>query len=80
MNNSNYFKDVFESIPDYRRIVLLVFLFQKDKDLLHEVGFSERDINRLNNEFKNILIEQREKYLVYIKNEDDAVLEKFLNM
>ena len=67
---NNYFKDMFESIRDYRKIVLLIFLIQNDKNLLHEVGFSERDINRLNLEFKNILIEQNEEYLDYIKNEE----------
>ena len=68
MNNTNYFKDLFESIPDYRKIVFLLFLIKNDKDLLREFGFSERDINRLNSEFKNILIDQHEKYLDYIKN------------
>ena len=79
MNNSNYFNDLFESITDYRKIVLLIFLIQNDKNLLREVGFSERDINSLNLEFKNILIEQHEEYLDYIKNEEESVLEKFLN-
>ena len=31
MDNSNYFKDIFESISDYRKIVLLIFLIQCDK-------------------------------------------------
>ena len=39
MDNINYFKDLFESIPDYRKIVLLMFLIKKDNDLLHECGF-----------------------------------------
>ena len=41
MNNTNYFKDLFESIPDYRKIVLLIFLIQIDKNLLNEIGFSK---------------------------------------
>ena len=80
MNYENYFKDIFESIHDYKKIVLLIFLIQNDKNLLHEVDFSQRDINRLNLEFKNILIEQHEEWLDYIKNEEESVLEKFLNM
>ena len=48
MNNVNYFKDLFESITDYRKIVLLIFLIQNDKNLLKEIGFSKNDINRLN--------------------------------
>ena len=47
MNYENYFKDMFESIPDFRKIVLLLFLFQNIENLLLEVGFSEHDINRL---------------------------------
>ena len=80
MDTKNYFKDIFESIHHYRKIVLLIFLIQNDKNLLHEVGFSERDIISLNKEFKNFLIEQHEEYLAYIKNEEESVLEKFLNM
>ena len=32
MNYENYFKDLFESIEDYRKIVLLIFLIKNDKD------------------------------------------------
>ena len=76
MNNINYFKDIIESIPDYRKIVLLIFLIQNDKNLLKEIGFSKNDINRLSIEFKNILIEQHEEWLDYIKNEEESIIEK----
>ena len=76
MNYEDYFKDNFESIPDYRKIVLSIFSIQKDKYLLHEVGFSERDINRLELEFKNISLEQHEEYLDYVMNEEESVIEK----
>ena len=79
MISENYFKDMFESIPDYRKIVLIIFLIQNDKNLLKEIGFSENDLNPLNLEFKNILIEQYEEYLAYVKNEEQSVIEKFLN-
>ena len=79
MDNINYFQDILKSIHDYKKIVLLIFLIQNDKNLLHEVGFSQRDINRLSIEFKNILIEQHEEWLDYIKNEEESILEKFLN-
>ena len=79
MNYENYFKDIFESIPDFRKIVLLIFLIQNDKNLLKEIGFSERGINLLNLEFKNVLLEGYEEYLDYIKNEEESVIEKFLN-
>ena len=79
MNNVNYFTDLFESIPDYRKIVLLIFLIQNDKNLLKEIGFSTNDINLLNLEFKNKLLEQHEEYLDYIKNEEESIIEKILN-
>ena len=79
MNNSNYFNDLFESIPDYRKIVLLIFLIQNDKNLLKEIGFSKNVINLLNLEFKSILLEAFEYYLEYIKNEEESILENFLN-
>ena len=79
MNNVNYFRDIFESITDYRKIVLLIFLIQNDKNLLKEIGFAKADINNLNLEFKNIILEEFENYLDYIKDQEDSILEKFLN-
>ena len=79
MNNINYFKDIFESIHDYKKIVLLIFLIQNDKNLIKEIGFNENDINLLNLEFENILIEQNENLLSYIKNQEESIIEKFLN-
>ena len=79
MKNTNYFKDLFESIPDYRKVVLLIYLNQNDKNLFNEIGFSKADINRLNVEFKNVLLEEFEDYLDYIKNQEESILEKFLN-
>ena len=49
---------MFESIPDYRKIVLLLFLIQNDKKILKEIGFSKNDINQLSIEFKKILLEE----------------------
>ena len=48
-----------------KKIVLLLFLIQNDKNLLEEIGFSKNDINLLNLEFKNILLEELENYLDY---------------
>ena len=79
MNNLNYFRDLFESITDYRKIVLLIFLIQNDKNSLKEIGFSKNNINLLILEFKNILLEEFENYLDYIKDQEESVLEKFLN-
>ena len=79
MDNSDYFRNLFESIHDYKKIVLLIFLIQDEKILLKEIGFSKNDINLLNLEFKNILLEEFENYLSYIKNEEESILENFLN-
>ena len=79
MNYENYFKDMFESIPEYREIVSIKYIFRKDKNLLREVSFSELDINRFYLEFETLLIEQHEKYMGYDKSEEESVIEKLLN-
>ena len=79
MDNSIYFKDIFELIHDYKKYKLLTFLIQNDRKFLKEIGFSESDNNLLNLEFKNFLIEQNEKVLAYIENQEYSVFEKFLN-
>ena len=76
MNNPNYFEDKFESITDYRKTVLLT-LINDDKNLLKERGFSKNDIIRLSLEFKNLLMEQHEEYLDYVKNIEESAIEKF---
>ena len=62
MNYEKYFKDLFESITDYRKIVLLIFLIKNDDKFLQECGFLMSDINSLNKEFKNIITEQNDEY------------------
>ena len=47
MSNINYFKHLFESIPDYIKIVLLMFLIKNDVLFLYECGFLEGDISFL---------------------------------
>ena len=79
MNYENYFNDIFESISDYRKIVLLFFIIENDKNLLKENGYGKRDINRSKLEFKNILIEQHEKNLEYVTNEKESIIERILN-
>ena len=68
------FKDVFEIIPDYRKIVLLIILIKNVVDLLNEVFFLKNDINRLCLKFKRKLVEQNEEYLDFIKNEEESIL------
>ena len=79
MDNVTYFKDLVESIPDYKKIVLLMFLIKNDVNFLYECGFLTGDINFLYKEYKNILLELNEDYLDHIKNQEESLLEKFLN-
>ena len=79
MDNVNYFKDLFESIPDYKTIVLLMFLIKNDVNFLYEFGFLKGDINLLYKEFKNILLDLNQDYLDYIENEEESINEKVLN-
>ena len=79
MNHVNYFRYVFESIDDCRKIVFLMFLFKNDIDLLTECGFLKVDNNHLCTNFKNILQEQNEEYLAYMKNQEESFIEKISN-
>ena len=60
MDNVKYFKDLFESIPDYKKVVLIMFLIKNDVNFLYECGFLRGDINFLLKEYKNILLELNE--------------------
>ena len=77
MNNVIYFTGLFESIPDYKKIVLLMFLIKNDVNFLYECGFSKGVINFLYKEIKNFLLELNEEYLDHIKVEEESILEKF---
>ena len=79
MNNVNYFKDLFESVPDYKKIVLLMFSIKNDGILLYECGFLKGGFNFLYKEFKNILLELNEDYLDHVKSQEEALIEKILN-
>ena len=60
-------------------MVLLMFLIENDVNFLYECGFIKGDINFLYKELKNILLELNEDYLDHIKNQEESILEKFLN-
>ena len=66
---------MFESIPDYRKIVILKFLIKNDVDLSNDCGFLNGDIIRLNKESKTVLMKQIEEYLDNIKNQEESVIE-----
>ena len=68
---------MFESIPDYGDLVLLMFLIQNNKNFSKETGFSKNDNNHSSLEFENILMEKHEEYLDSVKNEEESIIEKF---
>ena len=51
MDDVNYFKDLFDSIAENRKIVLLLFLAKDEMEFLSGIGLIERDINSLILEF-----------------------------
>ena len=59
--------------------MLLKFLIIDDINLLKEIGFSKKDNNQISSQFKNILFEQHEFYLVYIKDQEESIIENILN-
>ena len=52
MDHKIYFKDLFDSIPDYRKIVLLLSLNQNESDLLKKCGYIKNDIDSLYKSWK----------------------------
>ena len=56
MNSVNYFTDLFESIPDYKKIVLLKFLNKIDVNFLYECGFLKSDIKFYIKNFKTFYL------------------------
>ena len=79
MNIVNFFEDLFESIPDSKKIVLLMFLVKDDVNFLYECGFLKGDINYLYKEFKNTLLKLNEDHLDHIRNQEESILGKLLN-
>ena len=79
MNYEIYFKDFFESITDFRKVVLILIQIKDDKILIKEVGFSKKDMNQLPLEFKIMLLEQHEIYLEYVKDQEESIIERILN-
>ena len=54
MDNVNYFNEIFESKPEYKKNVLLMFSIENDVNFLYECGFLKGDINFPCKEYKNI--------------------------
>ena len=69
----NIFRDLFESIEDYRKILELLFLIK------NQIGFLKDDIDYLREEYKNKSFDKIEEHVEYIKDREESIIEKILN-
>ena len=67
MEDENYFKSLFESMPNYKKIVVIIHLIRNDIKSLEECGFMKSDINRLKLEFKKFYQNNLMNTIVIIK-------------
>ena len=78
MEDIKYFKDILESIPNYRKIILLCFIIKHDDQILKEIGFSDDFIKILYNDCKQMIINDMDLYYSHIKNLEESIIEKIL--
>ena len=76
MEDINYFKDMFNSLPYYRKIIFLCFIIKQDYDMLKEFGLSDSFIEKLYNDCKQIMESDMDQNLRHIKNLEESILEK----
>ena len=76
MDNMSYFKAVLHSMPNYRKIVIIMFLIENDVDFLHECGYLKNDFYRLCMEFEETLFDQNWDYLECVKHQEEAFNER----
>ena len=55
MEDINYFKDMLNSIPYYRKIIFLCFIIKRDGTMLKEFGLSDDFFEKLYNDCKQIM-------------------------
>ena len=75
MEDKNYFKDMLNSLPYYRKIIILCFIIKRDDVILKEFGFSDDFIEKLYNDCKQIMINDMDQYFSHIKNLEESILE-----
>ena len=78
MEDINYFKDMLESTPNHRKIILLCFIIKRDDVILREFGLSDDFIEKLYNDCKQIMISDMDQYFSHIKNLEESIIEKIL--
>ena len=75
MEDINYFKDMLNSLPYYRKIIFLCFIFKRDDTMLKEFGLSDDFIGKLYNDCKQIMENDIDQYFSHIKNLEESILE-----
>ena len=78
MEDINYFKDMLESIPNYRKIILLCFIIKRDNVMLREFGLLDNFIKKLYDDCKQIMISDMDQYFSHIKILEESIIEKIL--
>ena len=78
MDLVSHFKELFESIPDYRKLVFLKNLTKDDVDSLNECGFLKSDNIRRCVEPKKYIELKNEDHHDYIKYQEESILERNL--
>ena len=66
LNYKTYFKDLFDSFPDHKKIVLLIFVIQIDVDLVIECVFLKKDVHCLYIEFE-FFLNKKKTVLITLK-------------
>ena len=72
----NYFKDLLKSINDYAKIILLIFIIEKDCNVLNEAGLSDDFIDKFYKRCTKVLNQELDNYNDHIKNLEESILEK----
>ena len=75
MEDINYFKDMLDSIPYFRKIILLCFIIKRDDAMLREFGLSDDFIKKFYNGCKQIMNSVMDEYFSHIKNLEESILE-----
>ena len=75
MEDIIYFKDMLNSIPNYRKIILLCFIIKREHTMLKEFGLSDDFIEKLYNGCKQIMESEMDQNFSHIKNLEESILE-----
>ena len=63
------------SLPYYKKIILLCFIIKRDDTILREFGLSDDFFEKLYNDCKQILESDMDEYFSHIKNLEESILE-----